>query len=516
MTKNCQICTETFNKTLRAKVECPYGNCAFESCKTCIRTYLLNTTTDPHCMKCRQAWNHKFLVENLNHSFVDGEYKKHRKQMLLELELSRMPDSMDAAQRQNRIDKEMLKVREQYKICAELRKKLREETIKLRELRTNIHRIRNGNNTTEDTERRKFIMPCPSDNCHGYLSTQYKCDLCSMFTCPDCFELIGLTKTDEHTCNEDSVKSAEMIKKDTKACPNCGIRIHKIIGCNQMWCVGCKTAFNWNTLQIDKGPVHNPHFYQWQATLNNGTAPRNPGDVACGGLIQYSQLINIVNSIKSYYSFQQEKENQISSPSLPITKYNNLHRMVSHITYNDLPQIRNAIHNMQDNESLRVKYILNQSTKDRLFDEIYRRDNVRHRNSELLHVYELLSVVGIETFANIMTVWNENKIFQSMINVMRGGKLLCNRVTKLDMDKIKTGVKQIETYIDEFDRLRVYCNGLLAELSVIHNMAVMQMDANFSILHKKEKFTKSQYRSIMEKNLMSKDVAGSSSDHAKS
>ena len=49
----CNICCEKFNKSLNAKVICPFANCNFEACKTCTRTYLLGTTNDPHCMNCK-------------------------------------------------------------------------------------------------------------------------------------------------------------------------------------------------------------------------------------------------------------------------------------------------------------------------------------------------------------------------------------------------------------------------------------------------------------------------------
>ena len=113
---------------------------------------------------------------------------------------------------------------------------------------------------------------------------QYKCELCETYTCPHCLELIGYSKTDPHTCNPDNVASAELIKKDTKPCPQCGVRIHKISGCDQMWCTECRVAFSYKTLKIDSGAaVHNPHYYQYMQRQNHGVAPRNPQDVVCGG-----------------------------------------------------------------------------------------------------------------------------------------------------------------------------------------------------------------------------------------
>ena len=81
-------------------------------------------------------------------------------------------------------------------------------------------------------------------------------------TCSKCLEIKGDTQDADHTCDENNVKSAEIIKKDTKACPKCGTRIFKIYGCNQMWCTGCNTAFNWATgaIYASNAQFHNPHY----------------------------------------------------------------------------------------------------------------------------------------------------------------------------------------------------------------------------------------------------------------
>ena len=71
----CSICCESFNKSLNSKIVCPIPNCHFEACKTCVRTYLLSTTNDPHCMNCKNQWDHKFLVESLNKSYIENDYR---------------------------------------------------------------------------------------------------------------------------------------------------------------------------------------------------------------------------------------------------------------------------------------------------------------------------------------------------------------------------------------------------------------------------------------------------------
>ena len=85
----CPICCENFNASTRATITCANAECNFDACKSCVRTYLLNTAEDPHCMKCRHGWGQQFLVEKLNKSFMTKDYKEHRQKLLLEREFQR-------------------------------------------------------------------------------------------------------------------------------------------------------------------------------------------------------------------------------------------------------------------------------------------------------------------------------------------------------------------------------------------------------------------------------------------
>ena len=135
------------------------------------------------------------------------------------------------------------------------------------------------NNSVKPTERKTFVKPCPSNTCKGFLSTAWKCGLCEMWTCPDCHEIKGLSNKDDHTCDPNKKATAELLAKEAKSCPKCGVQICKIEGCDQMWCTHCNTGFNWRTGTIANGPIHNPHYFDW--LRSQGQAPVTTAHMNC-------------------------------------------------------------------------------------------------------------------------------------------------------------------------------------------------------------------------------------------
>ena len=135
---------------------------------------------------------------------------------------------------------------------------------KIRDINRQIRRLRIQQSDLQlnktKKERAKFIKACPAENCRGFLSSQYKCGICENWTCPECNEIKGPNRDAPHTCNPEAVATAKLLANDTKGCPNCGVGIFKIEGCDQMWCTECHTAFSWRTGQIERN-IHNPHYY---------------------------------------------------------------------------------------------------------------------------------------------------------------------------------------------------------------------------------------------------------------
>ena len=278
----CNICCETFNKSNRFRIEC--GFCQHVACRTCVQTFLTSKVIDPVCMNCDNSWDMEFLDHNCTKQFVKGDFRNHRRDLLMQREQCHLPSAQTWIAHDN--DRKELTVR--------IRELEAQKWELVRESQTLMHML-NTNNFENSQVKRKFIRKCPHEGCKGFLSQQWKCDVCENWTCPDCNEVKGPDRLGgEHTCDPGNVETARLIAKDCKPCPNCGIMISKIVGCNQMWCTECNTAFDWKSLRIITGNIHNPHFFE--ARRQVGLTLRNPADIPCGGLPTTEELQKVVVS----------------------------------------------------------------------------------------------------------------------------------------------------------------------------------------------------------------------------
>ena len=95
--KECSVCYQEYNKSKRSKTTCP--SCNFEACKTCVRYYLTHSIKNAHCMSCKKDFTRDFMVQNLNGTFVNKTWKKHRENVLMDREKARLPETMVVVER---------------------------------------------------------------------------------------------------------------------------------------------------------------------------------------------------------------------------------------------------------------------------------------------------------------------------------------------------------------------------------------------------------------------------------
>jgi len=197
--KICNICYDEKNKKF---TKCP--KCEKKFCKNCwMNNYKLCSNNNSNCLntECTHFLDSKFVFNNFPKYFMK-DYIKKEKDKLVTFE----------------------------KILVE--------------------KERNYNRNNED-----FQFKCPYDGCKGFFYTNnYICTLCQKLICNKCHKI----NNDNHVCNSNDVDNITELLKDTIQCPCCKEFIHRITGCDDMYCTKCETHFNFITKKIT-GYRHNPH-----------------------------------------------------------------------------------------------------------------------------------------------------------------------------------------------------------------------------------------------------------------
>jgi len=221
-------------------------------------------------MSCRKGWSREVLTNNFTYKFVSKTYKERRENLLFDREKSMMPATqvyveLEKEHRELEKKKKNLEIQLSKEITMHhsiantqlsalalehniptefqamiLRLKLAQEqnkvinliNIDIATINTTQNYILNRlNGPTLQLEKRAFVRACPGDGCKGFLSTVWKCGLCDNWTCPTCHEIKGPDREIPHTCNPDSVATAELLARDSRNCPSCASMIFKINGC---------------------------------------------------------------------------------------------------------------------------------------------------------------------------------------------------------------------------------------------------------------------------------------------
>lgn len=107
------------------------------------------------------------------------------------------------------------------------------------------------------------LIACPVETCSGrvFKKTQ-TCTLCASKICFECFSVMNET----HVCDDAMVQTAKNLVDTCIPCPMCLSVIHKIDGCDQMFCTKCTHSFDFKSgVTVSREHLHNPHFHEFQA-----------------------------------------------------------------------------------------------------------------------------------------------------------------------------------------------------------------------------------------------------------
>ena len=248
-------------------------------------------------------------------------------------------------------------------------------------------------------ERETYICPCPNNDCRGFLSTRYKCGICNIQACSECREI----KKENHTCDPNILESVKEIKKTTRDCPNCRTLIFKISGCDQMYCTQCHIAFSWRTGKVEKGQIHNPHYFEYLRA--NGEIPRNPNEERCGGLPDIWFLNNIHYKVplsKPVLRFHRPE------PKFVADLLSQIYREVRHIREVEINALPTILDN-QTNLDLRISFLLKEISEDDFKVKLQRREKERTKKLEYREVLDMYVNVMQDLFYELEQSKNYEK-----------------------------------------------------------------------------------------------------------
>jgi len=408
---NCSICCEKFNKSTHAKVICK--TCEDDtiiSCRTCCKKYLTENESNPSCMICKVDWDHEFLTNYFTKKFINHELKEIKKNVLLEKEIAKLPETQEYAQAVKlkeglRTQLELL-AREKFTLTTRIAIINKNQQDICASIVTIDSALYNG---TIGLDTNTFSCKCPFDSCKGFLDKQYNCGICQNQICKKCMEI----KEEEHECNTDKVKTITLLKKDTKPCPKCGQLIFKIDGCDQMWCPPCHTPFSWRTGQVETGKIHNPEYYRW--VRETSVVPRDPQDQLynpCGDVIpNYNVLILLM---RKHYPYKSLNNVRIGSDTFETYIISGMHKLINHIEMLNNNNIREIQFDESKKRDLRVQYLLNQITKDSWKNKLQIIDKKHEKKTSFINVWNLLNIVLVEYIGKIMET-RENDNFKIVI-----------------------------------------------------------------------------------------------------
>lgn len=431
MATECPICVTNMNKSTRSPICCPDPACGFVCCRSCVQEYIVTQRNDPKCMNCSKAFSRLFLQEVMPATWIAKTYTTERRNILFERERSMIPDTMPYVEAETTAKRMTSELQELAALQKELKRRQREIEEEMRGRTMVIHRLRNGE--IEKKGASGFIVKCPE--CPGFVDKKGKCSGCGTRICIHCKDILVLaegaagtvddivvhTSVEEgseildryidadghqhHVCKPDTLATAKMIEQDTRPCPKCGNRIHKIEGCDQMFDPHCGTAFSWKTGQIVTGVIHNPHYFEWQRQ-NGGRVARTPGDVPCGGPPDQAEMMRFIGYLPDVANFNRAisaTRRQSDTPDWCKIMSNrpdgidpikdicmrfhivSAARLVTHIQHVTLPELQ-SVWDASTNRKQRIQFIQKEITEEEFKKHLAQKEKHVEKAREIEHI----------------------------------------------------------------------------------------------------------------------------------
>ena len=348
-------------------------------------------------------------------------------------------------------------------------------------------------------KRQKFIRKCSNEECNGFLSSKWKCSLCSTWTCSECNINVGTFENKQaHVCNVDDVETAKLLKSDSRSCPKCFVLIFKISGCNQMFCTNCKTAFCWRTGEIYHGTsIHNPHYFEYMAVNNQRRQRERDPNANCtafdsvmvNDLRKMMDILTVIENstikkinVNEYLFIRTQKEipNYEENNIISVICIKMLH--LREVVIRDLNISINDANNY--NERNRVQYMLNQISENVFKKNIQMTEKKKQKMQEYLVLFDMVYETVSDLMRNVFNVLM--KVFKKYPKVINLRELNNNYYyfAYLDLNKIHTIACDVIKELDENNCLVSQLENELINLAIYANNCLNNISQTYKCTHK--------------------------------
>ena len=441
---DCPICCEKFTKCTRKAIDC--NSCGEKVCSGCFKRYLIESgDISPKCMFCSKEIAYSHTRDVLPVSWINSVYLDKRASHLMAREKSLLPQSQDDV-------KDELDRRERIKKAAAIDSEINKLMTQIQNLEIEKYNVLRGRRHKKATKT-VTLRRCAKPECKGFLESDWRCGICKTKACASCGEI----KDEEHECDEQIKMNFELIRRDTRPCPQCAIPIHKWEGCNQMYCTQCSCMFDYRTGRLETGFFHNPHYFE---ALQAGTIQARVGDTNC---VMGDR--NFMNYVRAFRGIIDNK------------KLMNLVQLTRHI--NDVTLERFQPNTLdQQCRIMRREYLMEELDETEWLKRLKMIEKKREKNKEIYQLLELFKDISNDVIFNTGEVFKQFNI-QSNLQIQKSRETWSHKKIKINEQEF-TAEEIVTNGIAEVDRITKFINSKFKKLEKQFNSVFPEISVTWT------------------------------------
>jgi hypothetical protein len=448
---DCDICCTKFNKSKNKPIDCPLCNKA--ACLNCVKRYLLDTTKEYHCMFCKNKWNRDVLVDKLPKVFISNDLRQHQENLIIDLEKARLPEAQVIAENKIREEKrrEIREIQSNLSLSEYKDNEYSNQLINILAKNYGLDNVQSAKEPELEKEKkvkREFIKACPNSDCRGFIDKRkWSCGLCNSKVCKECYEIVDDDELETHTCDPAILESNKLIEKDTKPCPNCNSLIHKLSGCDQMFCTLCHTAFSWSKGTIERGVIHNPHYFQWKMSHSKGGTAAEAGDP----IVQIELCNeNLYPDFNLIYPILHKLNSKTAEWIPKFLRYFIHIREVTRPIYQTMLAV-------DEKMEINVKYIMGNISKTEWKKQLYDTDKRQHLAQDIVDLIDMASTISGERFRQLIQ------------DCSSSSKKLPEKIQNIYLSDLNNLVSYFENELENIKKRYLLKNNILSKYVLIEN-----------------------------------------------